>query len=217
MSVKEKITIPFLKSTVSVSLVKVSESLEKDGVKIGIATINWEKFSYKPYAVCFAGYSNSDILLKYQVKENYIRAQYTGIHDPVYKDSCVEFFISSGNGNYYNFEFNCIGTPYAAYGRKRDGRELLSSDRTSKIKTFSTLGDKPIAMRELSDSWELSIAIPFELFYEKEFKNPHGQSFTGNFYKCGDELPVPHYLSWNPIDIEKPDFHRPDFFGDIYF
>lgn len=36
-----------------------------------------------------------------------------------------------------------------------------------------------------------------------------------NFYKCGDGLTVPHYLSWSPIVTEKPDFHRPEFFNQI--
>jgi hypothetical protein len=38
-----------------------------------------------------------------------------------------------------------------------------------------------------------------------------------NFYKCGDELQTPHFLSWNPIEIDQPDFHRPDFFGTLEF
>jgi hypothetical protein len=38
-----------------------------------------------------------------------------------------------------------------------------------------------------------------------------------NFYKCGDKTKRAHFLSWNPIDIAKPDFHRPDFFGEITF
>ena len=33
-----------------------------------------------------------------------------------------------------------------------------------------------------------------------------GMSIRANFYKCGDELQKPHFLSWNPIKIEKPDF-----------
>jgi len=51
----------------------------------------------------------------------------------------------------------------------------------------------------------------FNIFYEKEFVNPQGRLFKANFYKCGDELPLPHYLSWNPIYTETPDFYRPDF------
>ena len=38
-----------------------------------------------------------------------------------------------------------------------------------------------------------------------------------NFYKCGDKLSVPHYLSWNPVTTEKPDFHRPEYFGLLEF
>ena len=32
-----------------------------------------------------------------------------------------------------------------------------------------------------------------------------------NFYKCGDKLPVPHFLSWKPINVPAPDFHLPCF------
>ena len=42
---------------------------------------------------------------------------------------------------------------------------------------------------------------------------PH--SIRANFYKCGDKTAHPHYLSWSPIDTPKPDFHRPDFFGEL--
>ena len=44
-----------------------------------------------------------------------------------------------------------------------------------------------------------------------------GKEIKANFYKCGDELQTPHFLSWNPIQIEQPDFHRPDFFGTLEF
>ena len=43
------------------------------------------------------------------------------------------------------------------------------------------------------------------------------EKVRGNFYKCASATSEPHYLSWNPILTDKPDFHRPDFFGDIYF
>ena len=43
------------------------------------------------------------------------------------------------------------------------------------------------------------------------------REIKANFYKCGDELQTPHFLSWNPIKIENPDFHRPDFFGTLEF
>ena len=39
----------------------------------------------------------------------------------------------------------------------------------------------------------------------------------GNFYKCGSKTAHPHYVSWSAIDGDKPDFHRPDCFGKLWF
>ncbi len=40
---------------------------------------------------------------------------------------------------------------------------------------------------------------------------------SANFYKCGDKLTVPHFVTWNSIGTNKPDFHQPKFFGELYF
>ncbi|MCK7536290.1 MAG: carbohydrate-binding family 9-like protein [Marinilabiliales bacterium] len=40
-----------------------------------------------------------------------------------------------------------------------------------------------------------------------------GKSFRANFYKCGDKLSNPHFVTWNPVGTEKPDYHRPEYFG----
>ena len=44
-----------------------------------------------------------------------------------------------------------------------------------------------------------------------------GKEMGANFYKCGDELPTPHFLSWNPIEWAEPSFHRPEQFGKLIF
>ena len=31
-----------------------------------------------------------------------------------------------------------------------------------------------------------------------------------------DETDYPRFISWNPIDVPSPDFHRPEYFGEIY-
>ncbi|MGH2565575.1 MAG: carbohydrate-binding family 9-like protein, partial [Ginsengibacter sp.] len=38
-----------------------------------------------------------------------------------------------------------------------------------------------------------------------------------NFYKCGDKLPKPHFLTWNTVETEDPDFHAPEYFGSMEF
>ena len=52
-------------------------------------------------------------------------------------------------------------------------------------------------------------SIPPEIFDMKSFE---GVALEGNLYKCADKAKTPHYLSAFPIDTEKPDFHRPEFF-----
>ena len=44
-----------------------------------------------------------------------------------------------------------------------------------------------------------------------------GRTMRANFYKCGDLLPRPHFLSWNAISLPRPDFHCPEFFGTLRF
>ena len=66
-------------------------------------------------------------------------------------------------------------------------------------------------------TWEVALLIPYKVFFKHAITGLDGMSIRANFYKCGDELQKPHFLSWSPIKIEKPDFHRPDFFGLLEF
>jgi hypothetical protein len=43
------------------------------------------------------------------------------------------------------------------------------------------------------------------------------EKIRGNFYKCADDTEMPHFVSWSPIHLPTPNFHCPDFFGEIYF
>ena len=74
-----------------------------------------------------------------------------------------------------------------------------------------------IHTNRLTDGWEIFYRIPLKfirLFYpDYQFKG----ELAANFYKCGDETANKHYLSWSPIDLRSPDFHRPEYFGVITF
>jgi len=66
-------------------------------------------------------------------------------------------------------------------------------------------------------SWELDIILPLKALVHHELSDIAGVKARANFYKCGDKLKNPHFLSWNPVRISKPDFHRPEFFGSLEF
>ena len=55
--------------------------------------------------------------------------------------------------------------------------------------------------------------IPVSTFFLHKISGLGGRYLRANFYKCGDLLSKPHFLSWQPITLPKPDFHQPSFFG----
>ena len=183
-----------------------------------IDTVNWSDFSYFPQVHFRMAYCDSAFLLQYKVKEQAVRAIATADNGEVWKDSCVEFFVSPANdGVYYNFEFNCIGTCLLAAGASRRDREAAQNTIVSRIRRKTSLGMHPFAERKAETEWDMTLVIPFSSLFKHPNYSPDEKTVRANFYKCGDELTVPHFLSWNPIETEKPDFHRPEFFGTVKF
>ena len=151
------------------------------------------------------------------MEEKHIRAVETRTNGEVYKDSCVEFFISPDGENYYNFEFSCIGTIHLAFGSGRGNRKFVEPATVEKIEIKSTLGNKPFEAKSGHYEWEMMIRIPIESFAYSNLESFNELKAAANFYKCGDETAVPHFVTWNPVKTESPDYHRPEFFGKVSF
>jgi hypothetical protein len=188
-----------------------------------IANVNWADYPYKPDVRFRIVHNGQSIFLNYQVEESDIKAVCDVDNGPVWEDSCVEFFISFQDVFYYNIECNCIGKILIATGVGKKDRLPIPADYIKRIDRWSSLGNLPIENK--SGKWELSLIIPQEVFLSDKISlsplsslnSLDGLEVKGNFYKCGDNLQVPHFLSWNPIKTEKPNFHLPAFFGKISF
>ena len=142
--------------------------------------------------------------------EKEIRAEDTEPFSPVHEDSCLEFFfMPEGESRYLNFEINPNGCLCLESGTGRHGRENLF--RPELAETFR------IRTGRTADGWEASFRIPAE-FLECVWP---GFRFRGilraNVYKCGDKTAHPHFLAWRPVGTRTPDFHRPEFFGEMVF
>ena len=180
--------------------------------------INWESFSYIPEAAFSIGYTEHEIMLKYFVTEDCFKAEQTESNQNVWEDSCVEFFVSpADDGLYYNFEFNGIGTCLLGAGTSRVDRHRADPRIIAGIRRKSSVGIAPVAEKMGKFTWTLTIAIPLNIFFHHKIEALKGKVLMANFYKCGDKLTKPHYVTWNPVKTPKPDFHRPDFFGTIKF
>ncbi len=200
-----------------VSLVEAGYVLEKQANANLINIISWPEFPYLPKVSFRIGHIRKEIWLKFYVTEKFIRARETKTNGQVYKDSCVEFFISLDKLNYYNFEFSCIGTAHLAYGKGRSKREFVPPRIVEEIEIQSSLGNLPFEERAGEFEWEMMVRIPLKCFTFNKLESFSGIKAKANFQKCGDETSELHYVTWNPIITEKPDYHRPEFFGDVFF
>lgn len=205
---------------------KVNGSLDNftnDTFWNGIAVLKitdylWIPNNYKPDVFIQVLYSDDYFYLKFNVMEEKISIRYTNINDPVYKDSCVEFFINlfpEITEEYFNFEFNALGVLKLGYGIRRN-RFYLNEFDFNEIKVVSSIKN-PLVGFHGSDRWILYSAIPIRLLEKITNRKFAANDAIGNFYKCGDETEFKHYGMWNIIDNLTPDFHLPEYFGKIVF
>jgi hypothetical protein len=200
------------------SLEEISVRLDDQKGRMMIDTINWKGYKYKPDVALALAYSDHEIFLKYYVKESYFKAEKTETNEMVCEDSCVEFFVSpEDDGLYYNMEFNAIGTCLLGLGADRASSRRVEPGIISKIRRLTTAGNKPFTEKTGEFTWEITIAVPFDVFFRHQIKDLKGKIFRANFYKCGDKLTVPHYVTWNPVTTENPDYHQPAHFGLLKF
>lgn len=146
-----------------------------------------------------------------QCQESHPLAVYQNPDEPVYEDSCMECFLQfypEESEIYMNFEVNSNGIMLCQKGTGRRDRIFIRN-----------MGfDQPkVTLQKTESSWKISYVIPLELIGQVygrcDFVS--GQILRGNFYKCGDKTEIPHYGCWNLIGCDKPDYHRPEYFGSL--
>ena len=182
-----------------------------------INSVNWpDRFPYQPEARVEVNNDHENLFLHFFVRGEQLRAVTTQDQGPVWEDSCVEFFCQvPGNPYYFNFETNCIGAMVASRRLARDKDvQRLTPDEMALIERQCSFPREPIPERDGIFTWEVQLRIPLSLIFRD---NPPAfpQTLRANFYKCGDKTRLPHFVSWQPILLPNPDFHCPQFFGEI--
>ncbi len=212
----KSINIPFIENVHNLAYPEMDQVMELNASKGDISEVNWESYPYKPSASFRIARSSTHLVIMYDVRGLDLRAVTLEDNGPVWEDSCCEFFVSdTSDGTYYNFELNCIGTLLASKRRSRNDADMFSQEQLSRITRHSTLERKQIEENGVIRTWGTALCIPFDLIGLDGNSLP--ESIKANFYKCADLAAHPHYVSWNRIDIPQPDFHRPDFFGELKF
>ncbi|GHT30981.1 hypothetical protein AGMMS49574_11930 [Bacteroidia bacterium] len=212
----KKLKVPYLPALDVLDMSSVGFLMENKAQRESIDMINWNEFPYKPIVAFDIARSDTSLYIRYFVKGNLLKAVYEKDNSPVYEDSCVEFFMKKTNDDtYMNFEFNCIGTCDASRRLSRDIKSPLSEEEYASIRRYTPLDHSSFGEKKGVYSWELVVAIPFSIMGLNPADLP--EKIWGNFYKCADDTDFPHYVTWSPIEALHPDFHRPEFFGEIRF
>ena len=203
--------IPLLESLADNDL---DTALELEGARFNVDECNWpESFPYSPFCCGRIARTEDSLVVDFRVSglDLQVRSLEDGGH--VWEDSCCEIFLQKpGEKEYYNFEVNAAGVMVAARGEGRADRTALSPDDMASIVRFVGVD----GAQEYSGgifSWRVTLLIPFSVLDIDADALP--EKLRGNIYKCGDATAHPHYLSWNPVGTERPDYHRPEFFGEF--
>lgn len=124
-------------------------------------------------------------------------------------DSCMEFFFTpfpDGDSRYINIEINPSGIAHVAIGVR--GKRYVYNREVPNMLIRTSEYDGKV--------WAISFNVPESFLYTHFGAFPEtGTVMKGNFYKCsGGELHE-HYGTWNHVGTERPDFHRPEYFGEL--
>ena len=192
---------------------------DRECTRINLQEINWtDDYPNKPKVYFRIAYNEHHLFLKFDVQEYEFRATEITPCSPVWEDSCVEFFIQPEKCvGYYNIEINAIGTVLGAFGTSRENRRPVPRRLDSAILRDSTIKFNNEDPDEAFYQWSLTVKIPYTVFFRHKFQPKPGAIMRGNFHKCGNKLPHPHFVTWHPVKTPKPDFHQPEHFGTLIF
>ena len=186
--------------------------IKKSGSKFELLYFPWAKeYPSRPKTEATISWDESCFKVHFVSYETNLRAVEREHNAPVCNDSCMELFFQFApetDLRYLNLEINPNRAVYAAVRYNRQNSQKL---------TPSDIEELTVESAVYSDRWELFITIPVD-FIQKHlptYKHGVGAILRGNLYKCGDLTDHPHYGCFANVPLEKPDFHRPEFFAEF--
>lgn len=177
-----------------------------------MTSYHWESDPpYRPATYFKMGVVGDDLVAVLECFEENPRAIYANRDDPVYTDSCLEFFVApvEGRDEYINVEMNSEGVFLCEFGKGKYDRVFVSSltESAPLVEAFKGEGID-------GSFWGVKVTLTKDFICK--LYNIEDVSFTtvkANFYKCGDECEIPHYIAFSPVTTLPPGFHNPQCFA----
>lgn len=175
-----------------------------------IADYAWEdRYPDRYPAFARVGWNEDGLYVLMYALENPIRTAVTEWGSAQCTDSCMEFFVCpfpEKDDRYLNIEVNPLPTAHIGLGSGRHERHVYTGPIEGMDIVSSTHNGK---------YWAVSYRIPASLIQKVYgMKLESGLKMRANFFKCSEAI-HPHFGTWNHVGTKRPDFHTPDYFGEL--
>lgn len=177
-----------------------------------LTSYHWESEPpYRPNTYFKMGVVGEDLVATLKCYEENPRAVFENRDDPIYRDSCLEFFVAplEDREEYINVEMNSKGAFLCEFGKGKFDRALVSSltERSPMVEAFKNEDGQGVF-------WGVTVKLT-KAFLQDLYKTENIDFTTvkANFYKCGDDCEIQHYLAFSPVTTLPPGFHNPECFA----
>lgn len=171
----------------------------------------WGSDAYNVPVYAQLSYDEEGFTVRFTVWESDPLREKTEHFDNVCLDSCVEFFVNfmpQQSDYYMNFEVNALGVMNSSFRRKGEKPVRFLLEELEGLCIMPVIG---------KDHWTVTYKIGFDLIrkYYAGFDPKKAEYVKCNFYKCGGEGEDRHFVTYFKVGTERPDFHRPEYFGRV--
>lgn len=201
---------------------EINEKIWDNIESVKMDNFPWDTTGYKPEASAKVFYTENELRVQLTGTEKKIRIEEKIFNNPVWEDSCVEFFFMpdpENDNRYFNFETNACGNLVLQVDNKPPVRHYMNYVNPSYFEIKADVNDSNIEEYNDFKPWRVEYKIPFEFIkvFFKNFDPKPGYKMRGNFTKCGDKTETPHWGTWAKIETEEPAYHVPQYFNEIIF
>ncbi|MBR1574649.1 MAG: hypothetical protein IJ652_07375 [Bacteroidales bacterium] len=212
----KQLQVPFISGLSQCDDDRLLTALETSGAKFAVDQVCWpDEYPYQPLCGGILAHDGQSLAVLFHVRGMDLRAVNLTDNARQWEDSTCEFFVADPHdGTYYNFEMNCVGKILGAKGEGRQNRQVRAEADIARIRRYSSLPLQRYEENGSVHSWTIAMLVPFDLIGIPAGELP--ASLRANFYKCADLTDHVHFLSWNRVGCPSPDFHRPDYFGELF-
>ena len=105
---------------------------------------------------------------------------------------------------------------HIAFGADRNCRRYMNQDIAKTIQCQTSISSLQKKETNQDRQWTVDICLPFAAIEKLTGEKVNTKKWFANFYRCGGRI-EPQYATWQNIPIAIPDFHRPEFFGELIF